>query len=178
MAPLIHQRFQALAEDELKILRERAQTLAKPLASDDTRDRTELLELHSRGQRFVLPLSAVEGIIQLTSVAHIPRAPPFVRGLVSFRGAVLIGIELCTFAGGAQPGFADLQRIVAIAAGGYKLALLTEKIVSVRSASTSAFVPDPSSQQPFVVGTDEGFATLLDPALLIAQVFNTIGAGQ
>ena len=177
MAPVIHQRFHALAQDELQILKDRARALAVPLVSEDTGDRIELLEIHSRGQRFVLPLSAVEGIIQLTSVANVPRVPGFVRGLVSFRGEVLVGIELCTFAGGAQPGFADLQRIIAISGGGAKLALLAEKIVSVRSASTSGFLPDPGNALPFVIGTDEGFVTLLDPGALIVHAFKALGAG-
>lgn len=175
MVSLGHQRLRALPADELQILKDRARELARPIASADEMAQLELLELHSRGQRFALPLSAIEGITQLTSVASVPRAPAFARGLVSFRGEILIGIELCTFAGGAQPGFADLQRVVAISAGGARLALLAERIVSVRTSSSSAFRADPAWQQPWVVGTDELFVTLLDPASLISNVFKAFG---
>jgi chemotaxis signal transduction protein len=170
-----HQRLSGLQASELEVLRERARQLARPLSSEDTTDQVELLEVHSRGQRFALPLSAIEGIVHLTSVAIVPRAPAFVRGLVSFRGEVLVGIELCTFVGGAQPGFADLNRVVAIAAGGTKLALLAEKIVSVRAASTGTFHADPAWQQAYVIGTDESFVTLLDPTALIVHAFKALG---
>ncbi len=175
MTPVIQQRFSALPDDELQVLKDRARELARKPAELETGNELELLELHSRGQRFVLPLSAIEGIIQLTSVAVVPQAPAFVRGLVSFRGELMIGIELCTFAGGAQSGFADLQRVVAISAGGMKMALLAEKVVSVRSAAAGSFHADPAWQQPYVVGTDEGFITLLDPTALITHAFNALG---
>lgn len=172
--PPSHQRFNAVPADELQVLKDRARELARKPAQQQTGDEIELLELHSRGQRFALPLSAIEGIVQLTSVAFVPQAPAYVRGLVSFRGELMIGIELSAFAGGAESGFADLQRVVAISAGGARLALLTEKVVSVRSAATTTFHPDPAWQRPYVVGTDKDFVTLLEPSALITHAFNAL----
>lgn len=163
-----YRRFLELPRDELALLRERAQALAKTVERSLVGDVIEVLQIPSRGQMFALPITAIEGISDLVSVASIPNAPPFVRGLVGFRGEVLIGMELSLLIGGASMGIGDLRRIICVAGGGMKVAFLAEKALSVRSVSISVFRSDPVVQFPFIIGTDSSFVSLLDPAALLA----------
>ncbi|HZH03677.1 MAG TPA: chemotaxis protein CheW [Myxococcaceae bacterium] len=173
-----YRRISRLPPEELEILRERAREQAQRQVQGSAVEKTEVLELNSRGQRFALPLAAIEGIADLVSVAAVPRAPPMVRGLVSFRGEVLIALELSSLTGAGDRGIADLRRIVTLSAGGTKIAILTEKVVSVRSVDPADFRPDRLAQVPFVVGTDEYFLSLLDPASLVAHALHSIGRGS
>jgi chemotaxis signal transduction protein len=170
-------RIAKLPPDELAILRERAKEQARREIATSGLEKMEVLELQSRGQQFALPLGAIEGIADLVSVAALPRAPPMVRGLVSFRGEVLIGVELSGLTGGGEKGIADLRRIIALSGGGTKLAILAEKVVSVRPVDPTSFQPDRLSQIPFVIGTDERFMSLLDPSALVAHALQSIGRG-
>jgi chemotaxis signal transduction protein len=117
----------------------------------------------------------VDGIVDLSSLAAVPRAPAFVRGLVGFHGEVLLALELSALVGGPAVGFADLRRVIALRVDARKVAIVAERVVSVRAAQLSSFAPDPVRQQPFVIGTDSRFVTLLDPAALISHAFGLLG---
>lgn len=171
-----HSRFEGLTAEVLEVLRSRGRELAKPMADyqESGTDLIETLEIQSRSQTFAIPLIVIEGIGDLVSVATAPRAPPIVRGLVSFRGEVLLGVELSSLLGGTEGGIADLRRIIALASDGKKIAILAEKVVSVRTVAVDSFKPNRISQPPFVVGTDSEFITLLDPANLVAHVLRSV----
>ena len=169
-----HQRFNGLSEPDLELLRERTLEVSPQSQTTDGREMIELLEIQSHGQSFVLPLSALQGIAELTSIAPIPRAPPSVRGIVSFRGELLVGVELSTLVGELSSGIVDLRRIIAVMSQTMKLAILGEKVLSVRIVPRDLFRPAPS-KFGFVVGTDENFVSLLDPALLIEHVLQLLG---
>lgn len=173
-----YRRFLDLFPEELEILRGRARQLAAVPNAVSSGDEVEVLDVQSRGQSFALPLSSVEGVMELSSVAGIPQAPASVRGLVSFRGEVLVGIELSSLVGGGNPGIVDLRRVVALSAGGKKLALLTERVLSVRTALLSSFKPVLGTRFPFILGADGEFISLLDPAGLIAYSLGTLEQGK
>ncbi|HXN40158.1 MAG TPA: chemotaxis protein CheW, partial [Myxococcaceae bacterium] len=123
---------------------------------------------------FALPLSALQGITELNSLAPIPRAPPSIRGLVSFRGELLVGVELSALLGHSTTGIVDLKRIIALTCPAMKMAILGEKVLSVRSAPRNSFLPE-KSRFAFIVGIDENFFALLDPDLLVAHVQQLLG---
>jgi chemotaxis signal transduction protein len=177
--PVHDWRFADLTPEDLLLLRDRARQTAIMPAAAQSDEQLDLLEFRSKNQTFALPLSAVAGITELLSIAPVPRAHRLLRGLVSFRGEVLIATETSSIAGGEGSGIADLRRLVALSADGLKLAILVERIISVRQARATSFHANPSLGQGhrFVVGTDEQFVSLLDPAKLIAYVFQELGGG-
>ncbi|MFZ5468327.1 MAG: chemotaxis protein CheW [Myxococcota bacterium] len=170
-------RFLGLPAEEREVLRARAKEVARTPEAVSDGELLSVLELHSRGQTLALPLSFVEGVTELVSLAAVPRAPPLVRGLVAFRGEVLIGLELSALIGGIDAGFADLRKVIAVAAGATKIGILAEKVISVRQVAAAGFKPDPVSTLPFVVGTDENLLSLLDPAELVGYVVRSL-AGE
>ena len=172
------ERFLSLPDEVRRILQERARDVAKRPVDGPAADVEELLEVHSHGQAFALPLSAVAAITELSSLAVVPRAPPILRGLVSVRGEILVGVELAALVGGSRAGIADLRRVLVVSSGALKVAVLAERILKVHSLPRSAFVPNRVSRHPFAVGTHESFLTLLDPADLIAYVFRQLGAAS
>jgi chemotaxis signal transduction protein len=175
--PTAYQRFLDLPPAQRQVLKERAKELAKPLdagAQEARGDLVELLEIHSRGQVVAVPLSVVEGIGELLSIAAVPHAPRVLRGVVSFRGEVLFGLEISALLGSTSTGFSDLRRIIVVSAGGLKAAILAEKAVNIRDARASAFFRDRLVPQDFVVGVDSTFVTLLDPELLLRSAFRSI----
>src|SRR5262245_20300377 len=99
-----YSRFLDLKPEDLALLRQRGQELGRAPAAAEPTDLVEVLELVSRGQTYAVPLSAVEGVTELTSIAAVPRGPHFICGLVSFRGEVLVGVEISLLIG-ASTGF-------------------------------------------------------------------------
>lgn len=168
--------LEELSPEDLRLLHERARDLAKS-SGRDLVDATnvELLEVASRGQTYALPLESVEGVAELTSIAFLPLAPSFVRGLVGFRGEAMVATEISGMFGESQIGFADLKRIISVAAGGKKLCILAERVMTVRTARLSDFILDPTSNVPFIIGTDCNLVSLINPALFIEFAFKALG---
>lgn len=171
----VHERFLSLPKGDLELLQQRALEIAKVSENVEQQELLELLEIESRGQRFAVPLKTLEGVVELTSVAPIPRAPGVVRGIISFRGELLLGLELSALVGSTSTGITDLRRIIAVNASTMKVAILAEQITSIRAAPKVSFRPDPSRRFSFVVGIDENFVSLIDPDALVSQTLNLLG---
>ena len=170
-----YRRFLELPESDRALLRDRARETAAPAKAEEQADQLGVLEFESGGQLFALALEVIEGIVELQMLAPVPRAPSAVRGLVIFRGEVLLAADpsrLC----GASAGIADLRRIVAISASGKRLALLTQKALVVQMVERTSFKPTESAGPSPVVGVDARCMALLDPAALIAHVFAAVEA--
>lgn len=167
-------RFAELPPEELAILRERSRETARAVAPVAAEHHLEVLEVVSRGQTYAIPIIAVEGVADLSSIATVPRLAPFVRGLVSFRGEVVLAVELTASEGAASKGFSDLRRLICLSAGGMKLAILAERVMVVRSVDPATFAMDPLVRSGYVLGTNTEFVTLLDPACFIEHVFRSM----
>lgn len=173
--PNLTQRLDDMSEEDLTLLRDRARELAKVAATEDSAERLQLLQVNSRGHQYALPLDVVEGVGELASIATVPSVPTFIRGLVSFRGDVMLAVELGSLLGMSALGFADLRRVICISAGGKKIAVLGERALTVRSALASEFSSDSLAGSSFVQGVDSNFISLLDPAAFIDHVFRALG---
>jgi purine-binding chemotaxis protein CheW len=171
-----YRRFLSLPPEELEVLRARAREAAQAAQVEEAGEREEVLVLHAGGQALALPLRAVEGVTEMSTLAAVPRAAPWVRGLVPFRGEVLLAVELAQLLGSRTGGIADLKRVVALSAGGRRVALLVERVSAVRSVSPADFRPDPLARRAYLVGTDSDFLSLLEPAGLLAAALAVEGA--
>ena len=169
-----YSRFLELNRTDLELLRKRASELGRAPTDVEAGDLVDLVELTSRGQVYAVPLAAVEGITELTSLAAVPRAPDFVCGMASFRGEVLIGVEISRLIGAAQ-GFTDLKRVIALSHDGKKLAIVAEKSLQVRSTPLMRFKTSGVGQHPLIVGTDESFVSLIDVSALVRHTFDALG---
>lgn len=176
-AQMENARFAALTREERAILRERSKQTARVVSVVASERDVEVLELASRGQIFVVPIGAVEGVSELSSLAAVPRSSSFVRGLVGFRGEVLVAVELSGSGDGGRTGggFADLRRLVCLAAGGRKVAVLCERAMVVRTVDPAEFVSDALARSSFIVGTSPEFVSLVDPGAFIQHVFASLG---
>jgi chemotaxis signal transduction protein len=170
-----HQRFLDLQDVELRELRARTLDIAKVPQSAEKEDLLDFLEVRSRGQSFALPLHSLDGVMELVTVAPLPRAPPAVCGLVTFRGELLLGLELSALVGNVSTGITDLRRIIAMSAGGNKVAILAESVISIRNSPVRSFRPETTGRYSFVTGIDEGFVSLIDPQLLITHALKLVG---
>lgn len=171
-------RFSALDAGDRKLLQERARALAGQRVAHEEGERVEMLILQAAGQLLAIPLESVLGVMELTGLAPVPRAPPFVRGLVSFRGEILVGVEAGALLGSGQSGMADLRRVVALAAPSGRLALLADKVVAAETMDRGAFSPAADGTRPWFAGVNADFVTLLDVPELVGSVWRILGGEQ
>lgn len=104
-------------EEVKRILRDRAQALATPLA--EVRHPAEMLELLVfllAGDRYGIEMSHVLEVIPMRGLTLIPCTPPFVRGVINHRGRILPVLDVRRLLDLSGQGGTEGGRVVAVQA--------------------------------------------------------------
>jgi purine-binding chemotaxis protein CheW len=121
---------------------------------------------------------AVKSVIEIGTVAPIPRAPAWIAGITALRSQALTVID-CRRAIGLGAGLAEAawptdHRAIVVAEGGHSYALLVDVIEDITTAASEAgqvpggFGPEWSRIASGMVETMAGPALLVDLPALIA----------
>src|SRR3990172_12567895 len=114
-------------EEVKRILRERAEALAKPV--EEARTPTEPLELlvfSLAGERYGIETAQVLEVVPLRGLTPVPCTPPFVLGVVNHRGRIRPVLDLRRLFELATPGVPEGGRVVAVEAGGMTFGIFAD----------------------------------------------------
>ena len=104
--------------EERRILVERARELARE--PDRVREASEsltVLEFDLAYEKYAIELSHIRIVHPLQDISPIPCTPPFVRGMVNFRGQILTVIDLKAFFRLPEKGFSDMNKVIVVHVG-------------------------------------------------------------
>jgi purine-binding chemotaxis protein CheW len=163
-----------------RVLRERAQKLARPAARTPTGARIELLEFHLARERYAVEGRHVQEVCPLRELTPLPGTPRFLLGLVNIRGRVLPVFDLKKLFDLPEQGLTDMHRIVLIRGNDLELGLLADVVVGVRSVPRESLQPSLPTltgiRADYLMGvTDEHLVVLdldrvlADPRILIHE---------
>lgn len=126
-----------------RILRERAQRLARPPPDDagEAAATVELLEFGLADERYALLAAQVSDVQPLRELTPLPGTPDFLRGLVNIRGRLVPVIDLKRFFGLPEPGITDLHRVLLLQKDGIEIGLLADTVEGVATVPASAIQP-------------------------------------
>jgi purine-binding chemotaxis protein CheW len=101
-------------------------------------------------EEFGVPITGVQEIVRVPDeLVHVPKAPPFVEGVINLRGTVLPVIDLRLRLGLEQIGRNDRQRIMVFLIGGVRTGFIVDQVAEVLKIAKVAIEAAPmlSSQQ-------------------------------
>ncbi|WP_437187581.1 chemotaxis protein CheW [Planctomicrobium sp. SH668] len=109
-----------------------------------------LLTLTTNRATYGIPLDSVVEIQPLDSFSPVPGAPPFIRGVVHFRGTILSLIDLGRLFGAPDTGIADIHFYVVAQGAGKKIALAADEVDDLLSMPVDAIkaAPEWSEKTP------------------------------
>lgn len=85
-------------EQKNAILKERAEVLAQtPITASKRENQIDVLEFTIAGEKFAVEAKYVREANKLSGVTPLPSTPPFVLGLINFRGQIIALLDLCEF---------------------------------------------------------------------------------
>jgi purine-binding chemotaxis protein CheW len=153
--------------DNERILRERAQALARPQSSAPAPSTMlELLEFRLASERYALEIRHVQDVHPLRDLTPLPCTPPFVLGIVNVRGRILPVLDLKKFFELPEQGLTDLHRIILVQGNDLDFGLLADVIVGVRSVPAGALQPALPTltgiRADYLKGIGEGGLVVLD----------------
>jgi purine-binding chemotaxis protein CheW len=95
-------------------------------------------------QTFALPAESVEQVLRMAAPTAVPGAPPYLRGLLNLRGALVpvvdVRVRLGDPARPARPG----DHLLVAAEGGRRVALVVDRVLGVRELPDDAVQPGPA----------------------------------
>jgi purine-binding chemotaxis protein CheW len=129
-------------------------------------------------EEYVVDIMRVEEILPPQRIISVPRAPPFVEGMLHLRGALLPVVDLRKRLSGTAEPPSPKTRLLVCLLGRRRLALRVDRVTEVMRVRRSEIKPAPAllspGRTPFVLGvcgTAERPRLLLDiKALLRAEV--------
>jgi len=128
--------------DNERILRERAQALARPpVSAPAPSTMLELLEFRLASERYALEIRHVQDVHPLRDLTPLPCTPAFVLGIVNVRGRILPVLDLKKFFDLPERGLTDLHRIILVQGNDLDFGLLADVIVGVRSVPAGGLQP-------------------------------------
>ncbi len=106
-------------EEATRILKERAQALARPQEEVSAPAETlDLLVFSLGGERYGIEAAHVVDVLRLRELTPVPGTPPFVLGVMNHRGRIVAVLDLPKLLELPGHGSAEDSRVVAVEAGG------------------------------------------------------------
>ena len=102
------------------------------------------------GREYALDIMRIEEILPVQQVTPVPRAPPFVEGVINLRGAILPVIDL-RLRLGTNPSARTKPKLLVCFLGRRRLALRVEGVTQVIRLLRSDLKPVPSLVAPGAV---------------------------
>ena len=158
----------SLPPDEVKrILRDRAQALAKPLAEAPTP--TEVLDLlvfSVAGERYGIETVHVLEVVPLRELTPVPCTPSFVLGVVNHRGRILPVLDFGRLFDLTGAEVTEGSRVVAVEAGGTTFGIFTDSVAGTVRVSAHEIAHPPvtltGDGHAFIHGVTGAMVALLD----------------
>jgi purine-binding chemotaxis protein CheW len=152
-------------------LAHRAKLLRSRQSTTPEQASTAYLAFNSGRERFGVPVNDVVEILALDHYSPVPRTPPFVVGVIQWRGAILTVLDLGRLLDIPESGLADYHVCIIVEAAGTRVALVAREVEEIFSIPLDQIKPVP--EQPghaspeWVTGVHDGTRLLLSPELII-----------
>jgi purine-binding chemotaxis protein CheW len=117
-----------------------AAELDDEVADDDE----QVVVFHLDKEEFGVPIDSVQEIVRVPeALTHVPKAPPFVEGVINLRGAVLPVIDLRRRLGLADVERSDRQRVMVFLIDGVRTGFIVDSVAEVLKIHKNAIEPAP-----------------------------------
>jgi purine-binding chemotaxis protein CheW len=156
-----------LHEEVERILRDRAQALAKPLAEVRTpAEELDLLVFSLADERYGIEMSHVLEVIPLRDLTPVPCTPPVILGVVNHRGRILPVLDIRRLLELSGQGVTEGGRIVAVEAGGMTFGIFADAMAGTIRVAAHEIAHPPvaltGGRQVFIQGVTGEMVAVLD----------------
>jgi len=146
-------------------------------------DEQQLVTFQAAGEEYAIEIMNVQEIIRITEISRIPKAPPFIEGVVALRNQLLPIVNLRKRFGLTTVALDDDSRVIVVKLGGVITGLQVDAVSEVLSVPKTAFEAPPPILSAGEASHLQGVAKLEDGKRLIMlldiqQVLSTTEIGQ
>jgi len=161
------------AEETKRVLKARAQALAREPAQAQAADALELVEFVLAHERYGVETSFVREIHPLTDLTPLPCTPAFVLGVVNLRGEIVSVIDIKKFFDLPEKGLTDLNKVIVLQSETMRFGILADAVLGVRRVSVAEIQPSLPTltgvREAYLRGVTAGRTVILDAEKVLAD---------
>jgi purine-binding chemotaxis protein CheW len=161
------------AEATARILKARAQTLAREPGEAHDAAALEIVEFMLAHERYGIELSFVREIQPLTNLTPLPCTPAFVLGIVNLRGEIVSVVDIKKFFDLPEKGLSDLNKVVVLQSATMHFGVLADAILGVRRVPVAEIQPSLPTltgiREQYLKGVTSARTIVLDAEQLLAD---------
>ncbi len=180
----IHQRIEAAraaverasapdAKEVKRILKARAQALARAAGKAEAADALELVEFVLAHETYGLETRHVREVHVLESLTPLPCTPAFMLGIVNLRGEILSVIDIRIFFDLPRNGLSDLNKVIVLESENMLFGILADALLGVRRVPVAEIQPSVPTltgiREKYLKGVTSGHTVILDAEKLLAD---------
>jgi purine-binding chemotaxis protein CheW len=128
-------------EETQRILKARADELAREAGRVEYAEQIELVEFMLANERYGIESSYVREVYPLKDYTPLPCTPAFVLGLINVRGRIVSVIDIRKFFDMPEKGMGELNNVLIISDEKMEFGILTDSIGGVRKIAVERIQP-------------------------------------
>jgi purine-binding chemotaxis protein CheW len=159
-------------EEAQRILRERAQALARP--PEEVSLPTEPLEclvFSLGGSRYGIEATHLVDVLRFTDPTRVPGTPPFVLGVMNHRGRILPVLDIQRLLGTTETTPTSGSRVLTVEAGGMSFGILADAVAGSIRVGAEELAPPPAGRvgagASVIRGVTDDMVAILDVDALV-----------
>ena len=137
----IERGFSPSPEERQRILKARADLLARQPGAARVGEAIEIVEFMLANERYGIESSFVSEVYPLKDYTPLPCTPRFVLGLVNVRGRIISVIDIRKFFDVPERGISDLNKVIIIHDSNMEFGILADSILGVREIAMQDIQP-------------------------------------
>lgn len=94
--------YDRFSEEELAILKQRAERVAHASRTEDTSDQFGALTIELQHGQYALPVEALTAVYENVTVVPVPCTPAYVKGITNIRGRIVPVLDMAVLLGVAE----------------------------------------------------------------------------
>lgn len=162
------------AEDTRRILKERAQTLAREAVPAEAADAgIEVIEFLLAHERYAVASEYVREVYPLEDITPLPCTPAFVLGIVNLRGEILSVIDIKKFFDLPEKGLTNLNKVIVLESADMVFGIVADAISGVRRIPRAGIQPSLPTltgiREDYLLGVTAERVVILDAEKLLTD---------
>jgi purine-binding chemotaxis protein CheW len=137
----IERGFSPSPRERKRILRERADLLARQSAREQGGNTIEVVEFMLADERYGIESGYVREVYPLKDYTPLPCTPSFVLGLINVRGQIISVIDIKKFFELPERGITDLNKVIIVHGHDMEFGILSDSVLCVRSIDVREIQP-------------------------------------
>jgi len=129
-------------------------------------------------EKYGINIMDIEEILRMLEITRVPKAPPFVEGIINIRGKVIPIVDLRKKLGIDANDYTNETRIIVVNLKGKKVGFIVDHVEEVLRVDGSLVDKAPSASTSVDNAYIKGVARLPEGMVIILDVHQIFGSGE